>query len=114
MTYTDLNYLRTVTEGNEEIIREMIEMFVLQVPDFIKNFNKYYQAEQYTALGKEAHKAKSSLQIMGMTALEKEMRTLQFKSIEGIDVESYPVHLDHFKNQCNGAIIELEAELAKF
>ena len=112
MSYSDLNYLKTITEGNKEIVREMIEMFILQVPDFIKNLNSLYQSGQYLALGKEAHKAKSSLQIMGMTDLEKEMKQFQLKTIEGVDVESYPLHIRNFEIQCTAAIKELQAELA--
>ena len=112
MAYTDLNYLKTITEGNNAIVREMIEMFILQVPEFIKNLNSLYQSGQYPALGKEAHKAKSSLQIMGMTDLEKEMKQFQLKTIEGVDVESYPMHIRNFEIQCEAAIKELQAELA--
>jgi HPt (histidine-containing phosphotransfer) domain-containing protein len=111
MAYTDLNYLKNITEGNKEIVREMIEMFILQVPEFITNLNRFYQTGQYAALGKEAHKAKSSLQIMGMTELELEMKRFQLKTIEEIEVESYPVHIRNFENQCKAAIEELKAEL---
>lgn len=113
MSYTNLRYLRTITEGNNEIIREMIEMFALQVPDFIKNMKNLYATSQYTALGKEAHKAKSSLQIMGMNELEKEMKTFQLKTIEGIDVENYPKYIALFEKQCLAAVEELQAELVK-
>ena len=112
MAVTNLTYLRTITDGNKAIIREMIEMFMVQVPVFIQNLNKYYQAGNYVALGKEAHKAKSSLQIIGMTDLEIEMKTLLMKTIAGTDVESYPIHIRKFENQCEVAIKELKAELA--
>jgi len=75
MAITNLSYLRKITDGNNVIIREMVELFFQQVPEFIKNFHFYYQTGQYIALGKEAHKAKSSLQIMGMFELEQEMKT---------------------------------------
>ncbi len=113
MAYTNLNYLKAITGGNKQIIQEMIEMFVLQVPEFIQNLNRFYQTGHYTELGKEAHKAKSSLQIMGMIELEKEMKTLQLKTIDKTDIESYPAHISHFEIQCNGAVEELKAELAK-
>lgn len=111
MAYTNLNYLRTITEGDETMIREMIEMFLKQLPGFIDNMNKFYQTGEYLALGREAHKAKSSLQIMGMTELEREMKGFQLKTIEGTDVESYPVHIRHFETYCEAAATELKAEL---
>ncbi len=112
MSYTNLRYLRTITEGNHEVIREMIEMFALQVPDFIRNMKNLYETRQYAALGKEAHKAKSSLQIMGMNELEKEMKTFQLKTIEGIDEEKYPKYILLFETQCLAALEELKTELA--
>ena len=112
MAYTNLHYLKTITEGNKEILREMIEMFINQVPEFIENFKKYYDNKQYSALGKEAHKAKSSLQIMGMSELEKEMKTFQLKAIEGAQIESYPLHINHFETQCLTAIEELKIVLS--
>jgi len=108
MAVTNLTYLRTITDGNKAIIREMIEMFLVQVPVFIQNMHKYYQDGNYLALGKEAHKAKSSLQIMGMTDLEAEMKTLLLKTIAGTDVESYPTCIKNFVSQCDIAVAELK------
>ena len=112
MAFTNLTYLRTITDGNKAIIREMIEMFLMQIPVFIQNMNDDYQTGNFLALGKEAHKAKSSLQILGMTELEIEMKTLLMKTIAGTDVESYPIHIKKFENQCAAAAIELKAVLA--
>lgn len=47
-----------------------------------------------------------------MTDLEIEMKTLLMKTIAGTDVESYPIHIRKFENQCEVAIKELKAELA--
>ncbi len=114
MAYTNLEYLKKMTDGNKEIIREMIELFLAQVPGFIHNLNACYANQQYEALGKEAHKAKSSLQIMGMGELEKEMKTFQHKTIEKIDVESYPDYIRKFEIQCEVAKAELLAALENF
>lgn len=112
MAYVNLNYLQTITEGDKVMVREMVEMFLAQVPGFIKNLNELYQSGDYLALGKEAHKAKSSLQIMGMTELEHEMKKFQLKTIEGVEIESYPVYIRNFETQCEGAVAELKNELA--
>ncbi|HEY5511211.1 MAG TPA: Hpt domain-containing protein [Prolixibacteraceae bacterium] len=112
MAYTNLRYLKTITEENSAIVREMIEMFTVQVPDFIKNMKMHYDSKQFIALGKEAHKSKSSLQIMGMNELEKEMKDFQLKTIEGTDIESYPKYIALFETQCLAAVEELKVELA--
>jgi HPt (histidine-containing phosphotransfer) domain-containing protein len=112
VAYSDLKYLKTITEGNKEILREMIEIFIMQVPEYIANMNKFYQAGQFESLSREAHKAKSSLQIVGMTELEKEMVILQLKIMEGVDFEGCLIYIQHFETQCTVAIGELQAELA--
>jgi HPt (histidine-containing phosphotransfer) domain-containing protein len=111
MAYTNLQYLKTMTGGNKEILCDIIKLFIFQVPDFISNMNKYYESQQYLALGREAHKAKSSLQIMGMNELEIEMKNFQLKTIESADIESYQAHIHHFETQCLAAIKELQAAM---
>ena len=111
MAYTNLTYLRTITDNNKVVIREMIELFFTQLPLFIQNMNQHYDSGQYIALGKEAHKAKSSLQIMGMSELEVDMKKFQLLTIEGIEVESYPAYIRKFEMQCEAAVKELKAEM---
>lgn len=112
MAITDLKYLKTITEGDKEILREMIELFLKQVPEYIANMHSYYQSGHFDLLGKEAHKAKSSLDIVGMTELGKEMKILQLKILEGHDYDECLVYIHRFETQCTEAIEELRAELA--
>jgi HPt (histidine-containing phosphotransfer) domain-containing protein len=107
-----LTYLKTITEGNKEILREMIEIFLMEVPVYISNLNNYYHSGQFEALGREAHKAKSSLQIVGMTELEKEMKIIELKVQEGADLEGCINYIRHFEIQTQEAIQELKAVLA--
>lgn len=112
MAYTNLSYLKEITDGDKQFIRELIELFLSQVPEFIENMNSFYNSGQYIELGKEAHKAKSSIQIMGMSDMEKEMKSLQLKTIAGTDVETYASTISNFTMQCKAATEELKAELA--
>ncbi|MEI6276289.1 MAG: Hpt domain-containing protein [Prolixibacteraceae bacterium] len=112
MAYSNLDYLRAITEGDQQIIREMIQIFLDQIPVFSHNLNELYLTGQYAALGSEAHKIKSSLLIMGMNELAEEMKDLQNKTIQKIDPESYPVYISHFETQCKAVIEELQIELA--
>ncbi len=113
MAYTNLTYLREVAEGNNEIIREMIEIFNAQVPEFITNLNNFLRNKQYKELGNEAHKAKSSVLVMGMEELARDMKTLQLATIDGIDEESYPDYVRKFETQCLAAVEELKKEMEK-
>ncbi|HPR33114.1 MAG TPA: Hpt domain-containing protein [Prolixibacteraceae bacterium] len=113
MAYTDLSYLREITGGEDSIVREMVEMFLAQVDEFKENLNKHLNEKNYTELGKEAHKAKSSVLIVGMEDLGKNLKKLQLLTEEGAEVESYPDYVRMFDEQCDAAVIELQEELSK-
>jgi HPt (histidine-containing phosphotransfer) domain-containing protein len=108
MAYTDLNYLKSITDGDPEIMNEMKDIFIEQVPVFIENLKRLLAEEQYIELGKEAHKAKSSVMIMGMEELARDLKTLQLATIAGTNVESYVDFVRKFEEQCLGAVKELK------
>ena len=108
MPYLNLSYLESMAGGDPEIIQEMKDIFIAQVPEFIENLNRYLREGQYIELGKEAHKAKSSVMIMGMNQLGKDLKTLQLATIAGTNEETYPQYVKEFEVQCLGAIEEMK------
>ena len=108
MAYTNLTYLESITEGDSAIIQEMIDLFILQVPEFIENLNRCLRDGNYVELGKEAHKAKSSVMIMGMDELGRDLKALQLATIAGTNEDLYAQYVNKFKLQCLGAVDELK------
>jgi HPt (histidine-containing phosphotransfer) domain-containing protein len=113
MAYTDLNYLKEITGGEPEIVREMVEMFIAQVEEFKENLAKYLADKNWTDLGKEAHNAKSSVLIVGMEDLGKNLKKLQLLTEANKEIETYPDYVRMFNEQCDAALIELQEELTK-
>ena len=113
MAYTNLDYLRNITGGDKESIREIILLFIEQVPEFIGNMKKHLEEKNYIDLGREAHKAKSSVMILGMEDLGHDLKALQLSTINDAGEETYVQHFQRFENECNLAIAELELELTK-
>jgi|SRR5665647_276048 len=107
MAFTNLNYLHTITEGDTESMRELILLFIEQVPEFIGNLKKLLTEERFLELGKEAHKAKSSVMIMGMDDLGHDLKTLQLDTISRIRQETYAQHVSRFETECLAAVEEL-------
>ena len=113
MAYTNLDYLRNITGGDTESIREIIILFIEQVPEFIANLKKHLEEQNYPELGKEAHKAKSSVMIMGMEDLGYDLKSLQMATINKTGEEKYAAHVKRFEDQCLVAVTELQKELLK-
>lgn len=111
MAYTDLSYLKEITGGESSIVVEMIEMFVGQVEEFKTNLNQHLKDENWVELGKEAHKAKSSVLIVGMEELGKNLKKLQLLTEEEKEIDTYADYVEMFEEQCDAAVEELKGEL---
>jgi HPt (histidine-containing phosphotransfer) domain-containing protein len=111
MALTNLKYLQDITEGDRESMREIINLFIEQVPEFIGNLKKHLAGENYVALGNEAHKAKSSVLIMGMENLGRDLKILQLATISGSAKDTYAHHVSRFETECLIAVGELKQAL---
>jgi hypothetical protein len=69
---------------------------------------KHLAEKDYLSLGREAHKAKSSVVIVGMNDLGTKMKELQLLTEKNEKVETYPGFVEEFKLLCLAAVKELE------
>ncbi len=74
----DLTYLQSM--GGDEIVNEMLEVYLEQVPEFINGFKDTIGVKDYLRLSKVAHKAKGSVGIVGMNDLATDLKKLQLLS----------------------------------
>lgn len=104
----DLNYLKTMSGGDSKFIREMIELFREQVDEYKQLMPDLLQNEKYDELGKVAHKAKSSVAVMGMTEVAELLKQLEILAHEQQEVDRYGAMIDEFLEQSQLALDELE------
>ena len=104
----DLTYLKNMSAGNKELIIEMIGIFKSQVTEFNQGMADYYEKKQYDLLGRLAHKAKSSISIMGLNDLAIELKNFENLAKESLEVEKYPGFIKNFKDETAEAIQELD------
>lgn len=107
MKKTDLTYLITMAGDNYELILEIIDIFVIQAEEFWNEMQDLYNKKDYDALGKLAHKAKSSVAIMGMDELAIKLKNLELLCNEGKNIELYQDIISNFKAECIIVIEEL-------
>lgn len=104
----DLSYLREMSGGNKELILEMITIFKSQTLEFGSEMDQLLQSKQYELLGKLAHKAKSSVSIMGMEKLATRLKELELAAKDGVKTESYGDIVDEFKRDTATAVKDLD------
>jgi HPt (histidine-containing phosphotransfer) domain-containing protein len=105
---TDLSYLREMSGGNKELVLEMITIFREQVAEFTTEMEKLLAKGEYDLLGKLAHKAKSSVSIMGLQDLAVDLKDLENLARDGKKPESYAGIIEKFKMETTIALQELE------
>ena len=105
---TDLTYLKNMSAGNKDLVIEMINIFKTQVIEFNISMKECYENKDYEQLGRLAHKAKSSISIMGLEKLSAELKTFENLAKTGEEVERYPEFIEKFKEETKDAVEELD------
>lgn len=111
--YTNLDYLKEITGGEPEIMKEFIQMFFDQLPEFRDGMNKYLADKKWKELGELAHKAKSSVMTFGMNELGYRLKEFQLKTQKLDDIETYPDYVKEFIDEIAQAEVELSGDMAK-
>lgn len=104
----DLTYLKNMSAGNKDLILEMIGIFKTQVVEFSDGMDDFLKNKDYEQLGRLAHKAKSSISIMGLNDLAVDLKNLENLSKAGEQIETYPVLIEKFKVVTAEALLELD------
>lgn len=107
----DLSYLQEMSGGNQDLVLEMINIFRIQVEEFTNEMEGYLNGKDYKSLGQLAHKAKSSISIMGLNDLSDVLKSLENLAKEGKQTKKYPELIDRFKLGTKEAIKELDEVL---
>ena len=106
----NIKLLDSITSGDNEFKKELIEIFLEQIPEFISNMKKYYDEGDLTNLAKEAHTAKSSVLIFDMINVGKSLKEIQLLS-EKNKVEPLLSLINGVKNELNDAASQLQVIL---
>ena len=76
MEKINLTYLNEMSDGNNDLIIEMIEIYNNQIPEFITYMEESYNNKNWEQLAAIAHKAKSTVAIVGLNNLANDLKNL--------------------------------------
>jgi HPt (histidine-containing phosphotransfer) domain-containing protein len=110
MDYRFINteYLDSVSGGDPDIIVEIVSMFKEQAIEIYDEMKSHLSGKRYNSLGLLAHKAKSSVAIMGMSDLAMMLKTFEIQAKEGIESHLYESYINRFKTETAAAVLELD------
>jgi HPt (histidine-containing phosphotransfer) domain-containing protein len=110
MDYKFINteYLDSVSGGDPDIICELVTLFKEQAAEISGEMKMLFDAKNYKLLGLLAHKAKSSVSIMGMNDLATMLKTFELQARKEEEPHLYESYIDRFRIETKEAITELE------
>jgi HPt (histidine-containing phosphotransfer) domain-containing protein len=87
----DFSHLNSITGSDEIFKKELIGIFLEQIPIFINNMNQYFDDNEMEKLAREAHTAKSSVLIFGMENAGRLLKEIQLLAENKKKTEIQPV-----------------------
>ena len=103
----NLEYLDEIAAGDVNFKKDLIKIFLQQVPEFISNMKKFQTEKDLSNLAKEAHTAKSSVLIFGMEETGASLKKIQLLAEEK-DVILIPELLEKVYADLEEIIIPLQ------
>jgi HPt (histidine-containing phosphotransfer) domain-containing protein len=103
----DISYLESMTGGDKQLMKEMIDIFKEQVPEFVGEMKKCLSVSDYKGLAAIAHKAKSSISIFGLVQLISDLKKFEIKVANCEKTETYNEFIHYFETTCNQAIFQI-------
>lgn len=106
----DLKYLNEMMGGKKHLIKGVMDVFLLQIPEELKCINDAVKKINYATIKSNSHTMKSSVSIMGISCLATVLHEMEVLGETATDIEKI-IELNHKLNLvCMKAIDEIERE----
>jgi CheY-like chemotaxis protein len=106
--YIDLTYIKSIGEGDSDFQNELIDIFKKQIPILINQLTEALNSKNYKRLGEIAHKAKSSVAMLGINVLKQDMETLENNVKTEINTDKYTSIVNRFIKISEEVLIEIK------
>lgn len=106
--YVNLDYLEEISGGDSEFQKDLIQIFLNQIPEFVNNMKQFLSDGKNELLGKEAHTAKSSVMVFMMEDSGSKLKKIQLLAEEN-NIDPIPEMLSDVESKLEGAQKELSA-----
>ncbi|HTB32692.1 MAG TPA: hypothetical protein VK808_11730 [Bacteroidia bacterium] len=103
--HIDLTELNKVADGDQEFMKETMELLMQEIPDNLKHINDYVTNNDIVSLKKIVHKMKSSFMLIGMKDLWPVISTIEKSDSPEVIMGQVP----EFIRICTESIEELKS-----
>jgi HPt (histidine-containing phosphotransfer) domain-containing protein len=97
----DLSYLNQIFQGNKEMVNNIIKLFLEQVPEYIEEMQECVDRNDLRSLHPLAHKAKSSVAMLGLKNMETSIIQIEQDSKHNRNLDTLPNLVGSVKCECD-------------
>lgn len=106
----NLDYLNSISGGDEEFVKDMIQTFISHTPEEISNLRSLINEKNWQKVGEDAHRFASSLLFLGLENLKALAVQIEEMGIQQNDVHHIPALLDQLELGCRQIIEQLKRD----
>ncbi len=112
--YVNLTFLEEHAFGNDAFVVKMIDLFMKQAPDLLRDLRQARAAEDWERVRFVAHKMKSSARMLGIEALTGVLQVVERHAGRGPRREDLPQRIEEAVAVCRAALEELREERERY
>ncbi len=106
--YANLTYLKSISDGNNEFLKDIISTFIKQTPPLLSEMQEASKNSNWKSLGDLAHKIKPNLTLLGINQLGPLVLSIETDGRAKETTDTLTARTTQFIETCSFAIEELE------
>jgi signal transduction histidine kinase/FixJ family two-component response regulator len=109
----DLTILNERAEGDKEYLKDIMESYIQEMPNYAAEMKKYVNDKNVSAIGPQAHKMKSPAKLLGAFELNLQLEFIEKNvAVHGLDPKMIE-RLEKMDVLCRQTVEEMKKELVK-
>lgn len=111
-TKMDLTYLRSISNNNEDFVKEMMQTFVQSIPGVLTEMKQCLNDENWEKLSKLAHQIKPSFTLLGVHELKNTILFIEENGKNKTNLLELPKISSNFITTCESLVEDVTNDLA--
>lgn len=103
----NLDYVNMVCGGSEEMVTELINLFLEQTPSEVEKMHESFEKKDWDGLNSAAHKTKSSTNILGIDQIKDDITSIEVWAAERKNLDQIQPLIEKVDAVCHKAYQEL-------
>lgn len=108
-----LDYLIESTDNNSKLIKEIVNIFLKQTPEFLLELETSSASGNWQEVKNTAHKMKPTVSYVGVSSIESIIKNIEDYSEKRSNLDEIPLLIEQLKTSCETAFIQLKEVLKR-